>query len=58
MKKSSTNMMLRAALDTIQLESGIGKPIMEDTRPLDYIEWGWIPSIRDFLHHIEAKIWE
>jgi hypothetical protein len=29
---------------------------MEDTRPLDYIEWGWIPSIRDFLHHIEAKI--
>jgi enamine deaminase RidA (YjgF/YER057c/UK114 family) len=56
MKKSSTNMMLKATLDAIQLESGIGKPIMEDTRPLDYIEWGWIPSIRDFLHHIEAKI--
>jgi ribonuclease HI len=56
MKNSTTSRMLQAALDTIQLESGIGKPILEDTRPLDYIEWGWIPSIRDFLHHIEAKI--
>jgi hypothetical protein len=29
---------------------------MEDNRPLIYIEWGWIPSIRDFLFHINAKI--
>jgi hypothetical protein len=38
------------------MESGIGTPILEDTRPLDYIEWGWIPQIRDFLHHIQGKI--
>jgi hypothetical protein len=56
MQDSSTSSMLRAVLDTIQLESGIGKPILEETRPLDYIEWGWIPHIRDFLHHIDAKI--
>jgi hypothetical protein len=38
------------------MESGIGKPIMEDNRPLSYIEWGWIPSIQDFLYHINAVI--
>jgi hypothetical protein len=48
--------MLSALLETIQMESGIGTPILEDTRPLDYIEWGWIPQIRDFLHHIQGKI--
>jgi hypothetical protein len=48
--------MLVALLDTIQMEAGIGTPIMEDCRPLDYIEWGWIPQIRDFLHHINGKI--
>jgi hypothetical protein len=51
-----TKQMLQAVVETIQLESGIGKPIMEDTRPLDYIEWGWIPGIRDFLQHIQGKI--
>jgi hypothetical protein len=55
-KDSSTGRMLRAVLDTIQLESGIGKPILEDTRSLDYIEWGWIPQIRDFLQHIDGKV--
>jgi hypothetical protein len=29
---------------------------MEDCRPLDYIEWGWLPQIRDFLHHINGHI--
>lgn len=38
------------------MESGIGNPIMEENRPLVYIEWGWIPSLRDFLHHINARI--
>jgi ribonuclease HI/enamine deaminase RidA (YjgF/YER057c/UK114 family) len=56
MHGSSTRLMIKAVLDTIQLESGIGKPILEDTRPLDYIEWGWVPHIRDFLQHIDAKI--
>jgi hypothetical protein len=56
MKDSTTGMMLKAVLETIQMESGIGKPILEDTKPLDYIEWGWIPQIQDFLHHIDAKI--
>jgi hypothetical protein len=56
MKGSSTREMLKAVLETIQLESGIGSPIFEDTRPLDYLEWGWIPQIRDFLHHIDGQI--
>jgi hypothetical protein len=54
--QSKTNTMLSILLDAIQQEAGIGRPILEDTRPLQYIEWGWIPSIRDFLHHIDAKI--
>jgi hypothetical protein len=29
---------------------------MEDTSPVDYLEWGWIPQIRDFLHHIDGKV--
>jgi hypothetical protein len=56
MRNSTTGHMLRAVLDTIQLESGIGRPILEDTSPLDYLEWGWIPQIRDFLHHIDGKV--
>jgi hypothetical protein len=55
-KQSLTGRMLRAALDTMQLESGIGQPILEDTRALDYVEWGWVPQIRDFLQHIDGKI--
>jgi hypothetical protein len=43
-----TQKMLLALLDAIQLESGIGQPILENCRALDYIEWGWIPQIRDF----------
>jgi hypothetical protein len=38
------------------MESGIGRPILEDNRPLIYIEWGWIPATRDFLLHINAQI--
>jgi hypothetical protein len=38
------------------MESGIGTPILEDNRPLIYIEWGWIPSIQDFLLHINSQI--
>jgi hypothetical protein len=53
---SMTQRMLAALLDTIQLESGIGDPIMEICRPLVYIEWGWIPHLRDFLYHINGKI--
>jgi hypothetical protein len=48
--------MLLTLLDTIQLESGIGEPIMEDCHPLVYIEWGWIPHLRDFLYHINSQI--
>jgi hypothetical protein len=29
---------------------------MEDCRPLAYIEWGWIPHLRDFLYHINGRI--
>jgi hypothetical protein len=53
---STSNTMLQILLDTIQQEAGIHRPILEDTRPLQYIEWGWIPSLRDFLHHINAAI--
>jgi hypothetical protein len=56
MESGTTKIMLKILLDTIQQEAGISHPILEETRPLQYIEWGWIPSIRDFLHHIKAKI--
>jgi hypothetical protein len=53
---TTTSRMITAVLDTIQMEAGIGKHILNDCRPLDYIEWGWIPQIRDFLHHINGRI--
>jgi hypothetical protein len=53
---NTTNTMLKLWIESIQMEAGIQKPILEDTQPLLYIEWGWIPGIRDFLHHIDAKI--
>jgi hypothetical protein len=52
----STRTMLKYLLEVIQMESGIGNPILQDTRPLIYIEWGWVPGIRDFLHHINGQI--
>jgi hypothetical protein len=55
-QQGTTNAMIQCALDAIQMELGIGSPIMEENRPLNYIEWGWIPSIRDFLLHINASI--
>jgi hypothetical protein len=55
-EETTTNKMLTALLDTIQLESGIGCPILENCQPLDYIEWGWVIQIRDFLFHINATI--
>jgi hypothetical protein len=51
-----TKYMLQNLLEVIQMESGLGNPILEDNRPLHYIEWGWIPSIRDFLLHINGQI--
>jgi hypothetical protein len=48
--------MLHYLIEVIQMESGIGHPILEDNQPLSYIEWGWIPAIRDFLLHINGKI--
>jgi hypothetical protein len=53
---STTQKMLLATLDTIQLEAGIGTPILENCKALAYIEWGWIPQIRDFLWHINGQI--
>jgi hypothetical protein len=55
-EKSTTQQLLQILLKTIQLEAGIGDPILENCRPLEYIEWGWIPHIRDFLHHINGQI--
>lgn len=55
-EQSMTQQMLLSLLDTIQLESGLGNPILENCKPLDYLEWGWIPQIRDFLWHINGRI--
>lgn len=55
-EKSTTQKLLLILLETIQLEAGIGDPIMENCRPLDYVEWGWIPHIRYFLHHLDGKL--
>jgi hypothetical protein len=55
-QQGTTNAMIQCALDAIQMELGIGSPIMEENRPLNYIEWGWIPNIQDFLLHINASI--
>jgi hypothetical protein len=52
----TTGNMIRHLLEVIQMESGIGCATLENNRPLSYIEWGWIPAIRDFLFHIKAKI--
>jgi hypothetical protein len=52
----TTQKMLGILLEVIQQEAGIRKPILEDNRPLLHIEWGWIPSIRDFLYHVDGKI--
>jgi hypothetical protein len=54
--EGTTRTMLLYLLEVIQLESGIGAPILEENRPLLYIEWGWILAIRDLLLHINAKI--
>jgi hypothetical protein len=51
-----TRLMLTCALEAMQLEAGIGKPILDNNRTLPYIEWGWLPSIRDFLQHINGSI--
>jgi hypothetical protein len=53
---TTRNMIVQCTLDVIQIKAGIGKPVLEDTRSSAYIEWGWIPSIRDFLLHINGKI--
>jgi hypothetical protein len=53
---STTQKMIMTLLKMIQQEAGIGTPILEDCQPLEYIEWGWIPHIRDFLFHIDGKI--
>lgn len=34
----------------------LGSPILEDTRALDYVNWGWLLHIRDFLDHIKGQI--
>jgi hypothetical protein len=54
--EGTTKHLLQYLLEVIQMEAGIGRPILEDNRPLIYIEWGWIPAIRDFLLHINAQI--
>jgi hypothetical protein len=51
-----TQAMLISLLDTIQLKAGIGKPILESCTALAYIEWSWIPQIRNFLWHINGQI--
>jgi hypothetical protein len=42
--------------NAMQMEAGIGNPIMENCCQLDYIEWGWIQLIRDYLQHINGHI--
>jgi hypothetical protein len=54
--QGSTKYMLQNLLEVMQMESGISNPILEDNQPLHYIEWGWIPSIQDFLLHINGQI--
>jgi hypothetical protein len=53
---SQTQHMLIALLDAMQLEAGIGESILEDCRPLNNVEWGWVHQIRDFLNHINGKV--
>lgn len=55
-KGTNTYRLLRINLDVLQLESGIGQPIFENTCCLDYVDWGWIHHLRDFLHHIQGQI--
>jgi hypothetical protein len=52
----TTNEILMATIQTVQLESGMSKSIFEDTTPLTHISWSRLMSIRDFLHHMNAEI--
>ena len=39
-----------------QLQAGTSKSILEDTKPIDYIESKWIVTLRAFLRKINAQI--
>jgi hypothetical protein len=45
-QQGTTNAMIQCVLDTIQMELGIGSPILEENRPLNYIEWGGSPAFK------------
>jgi hypothetical protein len=53
---SSTNTILMATIQTIQIKAGISSNIFEDTTPLEDIPWSWLMRIRDFLQHMNADI--
>jgi hypothetical protein len=45
------------AVAWVQYQSGLDTPILEDLHtPLPYFEARWIPSLRSFLAHIDAKL--
>jgi len=45
-------------LDNIQMASGFVTPILEDTTlPIDYVDRGWIISLRDRMSEYNAGVW-
>jgi hypothetical protein len=54
--KGSANLMLLATLQALQIEAGIGENTFKQNKPLPYVNWSWLMSIRNFLDHINAFI--
>ena len=49
---------LLVTLDNIQLAAGFIRPILEDTnRRLDYIDQGWLTSMRKRFGEVDITIW-
>jgi len=55
-QQSQIGEMMMIGVDTLQLTSGIGQPILECTGNLPYLPKGWVPSIREFLNFANATI--
>jgi hypothetical protein len=48
--------MFLVLIEAFQVSSGLITPILEDTRPIQFIDSPWINTLRDFLHMISASI--
>jgi hypothetical protein len=48
--------MFMVLIEAFQVSSGLITPVLEDTRPIRYLDSPWINTLRDFLHMTSASI--